>query len=227
MNSYPALAQAHGIPLPALLRHLIEAGLADYGADVKAWVAGWKANTLAAQPALSCIDDFEWIKADEAAETIDEWLNPAYQHGRRFLPFAQTGAGDMFCLTPLSNGGVGVALVWHDDDTSKVEAVSFDVFAYEAVVRSAADASHLIDEKFSRAEAAQCVAANLRAVAPLLPQDLRAELDGIAQLLAGSDGQADGPALIPDAAVNAALARVPAVQDAPFAVVARWECGEV
>src|SRR6478735_4169535 len=93
MHSYPALAQAHGIPLPALLRHLIEAGLADYGADVKAWVADWRANKLAAQPALSCIDDFEWIKADEAAETIDEWLNPAYQHGRRFLPFAQTGAG--------------------------------------------------------------------------------------------------------------------------------------
>ncbi|MEN5162442.1 SMI1/KNR4 family protein [Achromobacter kerstersii] len=226
MHSYPALAQAHGIPLPALLRHLIEAGLADYGADVKAWVADWRANKLAAQPALSCIDDFEWIKADEAAETIDEWLNPAYQHGRRFLPFAQTGAGDAYCLTPLSNGGVGVALVWHDADTSKIEAVSFDVFAYEAVVRSAGDASHLIDDGFSRAEAAQCVAANLRAVAPSLPQDLRAELDGIARLLTGSDGQADGPALVPAAAVDAALARVPAVQDAPFVVVARWECGE-
>lgn len=229
MTSYAGLAHTTGIALPGLLQGLIDAGLADHGPDIKAWVANWQAHTLAARPVLSCMYDFEWISAPDAEESINEWLNPAYQHGRRFLPFAQTGAGDLYCLTPIASGNhagdIGVALVWHDDDSSAVSAVSFDAFVFDALVRSATDVSHLTDEGFTPAEAAQCLIANIQTLAPMLPPAMQLELDRIAQEVS-SGAEAAGDALIAPATAAAALALLPAVEDAPFPIRARWECGE-
>lgn len=233
MTSFAALAQTTDIALPDLLQRLLADGLADYGTDVRDWVADWKTHTLAARPVLSCVYDFEWISAADAQESITEWLNPAYQQGRRFLPFAQTGAGDLYCLTPLSAmtaadesaGDIGVALVWHDDDTSAISAASFDAFVFDALVRSATDVSHLTDEGFSAAEAMQCVLTNIQSLAPLLPPAMQAPLEHIAQRITAGD-EAAGDALISASTAQAALALLPAVADAPFPVLARWECGE-
>lgn len=233
MTTYAALAQTTGIALPDLLQRLLADGLADYGTDVRDWVADWKTHTLAAQPVLSCVYDFEWITAADAQENITDWLNPAYQQGRRFLPFAQTGAGDLYCLTPLSPmtaadegaGDIGVALVWHDDDTSAISAASFDAFVFAALVHSATDVSHLTDEGFSAAEAMQCVLTNIQALAPLLPPAMQAPLEHVAQRITAGE-EAAGDALISASTAQAALALLPAVADAPFPVRARWECGE-
>lgn len=239
MTSFAALAQTTGIALPDLLQRLLADGLADYGTDVRDWVADWKTHTLAARPVLSCVYDFEWISAADAQESITEWLNPTYQQGRRFLPFAQTGAGDLYCLTPLapstpsmpmtaadeSAGHFGVALVWHDDDNSAISAASFDAFVFDALVRSATDVSHLTDEGFSAAEAMQCVLTNIQALAPLLPPAMQAPLAHIAQRITAGD-EAAGDALISASTAQTALALLPAVPDARFPVLARWECGE-
>lgn len=225
MNTFSALADAGGIALPATLRQLIDAGWTGYGADIEAWRADWKARTLAAQPVLSCVYDLEWIDAKQAGEFIGEWLNPAFQHGRRFLPFAQTGAGDAYCLTPLANGGAGVALVWHDRGSSRIEAASFDAFVYEALVRSAADFSHLIDDDFSPAEAVQCVAANIAALKGYLPEAMKAGLECMLADALPEPNEKEA-VMIGEETAQAALALLPEVEDAAFAVVARWECGE-
>lgn len=252
MTSYAALAQTCRIAMPALFRQLLDAGLADHGPDVKAWVADWKAHTLTARPVLSCVYDFEWISAGQAQESIDEWLNPGYQHGRRFLPFAQTGAGDLYCLTPLDGtddapaiapdagpigpaGKVGVALIWHDDDTSKIPFASFDDFVFDALVRSATDVSHLVDEDFTQAEARQCVATNIQVLAPLLAPARQPALEDIRQAVL-SGAEMAGDALISPQRAQAALAMLAdasgadasgaAASGAPFPIVARWDCGE-
>ncbi|WMD21722.1 SMI1/KNR4 family protein [Achromobacter seleniivolatilans] len=225
MSSYPELAASCGIALPPLLARLIDAGLAGYGPDVKAWVANWKAHTLAAQPVLSCVYDLEWIPASEAAENIEEWLNPVFQQGRRFLPFAQTGAGDLYCLMPLANGDIGVALAWHDSGDCEIQAASFDAFIYGSLVRSAADISHLIDGDFTVAEAALCLASNIDALSKYLPEPHSLELERI-RALALSRAQAGEATLISQDTAQAALALLPVVQDAPFELLARWECGQ-
>lgn len=224
MATYAELAAASGIALPGALRQLIDAGLTGYG-DIEAWRADWKGNTLAAKPVLSCMDDLEWIDAAQARETAEEWLNPAYQHGRRFLPFAETGAGDAYCLTPTADGGIGVALVWHDSDDARIEWASFDAFVFDALVRSAADYTHLIEEGFSPEESAACVRENIRVLKAYLPDAMQAGLD---RLLADAAPKAAGgpDALAGPDAVRAALALLPPVDEEPFGVVARWECGE-
>ncbi|WP_416048767.1 SMI1/KNR4 family protein [Cupriavidus basilensis] len=225
MDTFSALADASGITLPAMLRQLIDTGRTGYGADIEVWRTDWKASTLAAQPVLSCVYDLEWIDAKQAGESIAKWLNPAFQHGRRFLPFAQTGAGDAYCLTPLANGDIGVALVWHDRGTSRIEAVSFAAFVYEALVCSAADFSHLLDDDYSPAEAVQCVAANIEALRGYLPEAMRAGLARVlADALPGPDDEA--AKMISDETTQAVLALLPEVEDEAFAVVARWECGK-
>lgn len=225
MTTYSELALISDIALPPLLKQLIDAGLADYGPDVKAWAADWKSHTLAARPVLSCVYDFEWIDAADAQENIDEWLNPGFQHGRRFLPFAQTGAGDLYCLTPLAGGETGVALVWHDRDASRIDAASFDAFVFSALIDSASDVSHLTDDGLSMAEAVQCLDANIRALAPMLPQPMQAQLEHIRQwVLSGADAEGDGR--VPDAVAQTALGLLPVPQDPPFEIVPRWECGQ-
>ncbi|MEN4922483.1 SMI1/KNR4 family protein [Achromobacter spanius] len=224
MATYAELADDCGIALPDALRQLIDAGLTGYG-DIEAWRADWKGNTLAARPVLSCMDDLEWIDAGQARETAEEWLNPAYQHGRRFLPFAETGAGDAYCLTPTADGGIGVALVWHDSDDASIGWASFEAFAFDALVRSAADFTPLIEDGFSAAESAACVKANIQALKPGLPDAMQSALDRLLADVA-PDTAAKPNALAGPDAVRAALALLPPAADESFAVVARWECGE-
>ncbi len=224
MAAFAELAEDCGIALPAMLRQLIDAGHTRYG-EIGAWRADWKGNTLAARPVLSCMDDLEWIDACAARETAEEWLNPGYQQGRRFLPFAQTGAGDAYCLTPTADGGLGVALVWHDRAKARVGWASFEAFVFDALVRSAADIAPLIQDGFTPAEAAACVTANIGFLKAHLPQAMQAELERLT-----ADGRpvpVDGATgWIDEAAARSALALLPPVNDAPFEVTPRWECGE-
>lgn len=225
MATFAELAEDCGVALPGMLARLIDAGRTGYGEDSAAWRADWKGNTLAARPVLSCMDDLEWIDAHQARETAEEWLNPGYQHGRRFLPFAETGAGDAYCLTPTAGGGVGVALVWHDSGDARADWASFEAFVFDALVRSAADVGHLVEDGFAPAEAVACVAANIGALKEYLPLDMQASLD---RLTAGASPVPEhgSTAWIDEASVNTALALLPPVQEAPFEVVPRWECGE-
>lgn len=219
-RSLSLLADTHGFALPPLLRQLEADGRSSYP-DLEIWRSQWRALTLAAQPALSCVYDLEWTNAESAAKTIAEWLNPEYQHGRRFLPFAQTGAGDAYCLTPAANGDLGVVLVWHDSAESEFTAASFEDFAYESLVLSAAEFSHLTDEGFTREEARQCVLANVAYLKPLLSQKYQT---GLERLLADGNPDALADGMITADAEEAALALMPQVDPAPFAVLARWEC---
>lgn len=225
MATFAELAEDCGVALPGMLARLIDAGRTGYGEDSAAWRADWKGNTLAARPVLSCMDDLEWIDAQQARETAEEWLNPGYQHGRRFLPFAETGAGDAYCLTPTAGGGVGVALVWHDSGDARVDWASFEAFVFDALVRSAADVGHLVEDGFTPAEAVACVAANINALKEYLPPVMQAELD---RLTADAPPvPADGSTVwINEASADAALALLPPTEDAPFEVVPRWECEE-
>jgi hypothetical protein len=123
--SFDDLSRRTGIEIPPLLAQLLAGG----------------------PPELASFSDFEWIDAAEAAGTIDEWLDAKWQDGRRFLPFAQSGAGDAYCLMPLDGTGtgtgggdtVGVAFVWHDAEESRIEHASFSDFVCAKFLQTFAD----------------------------------------------------------------------------------------
>ena len=224
MSDFERLAETAGIALPAELRRLLAEGRTRYGNSREDWSKGWREYTLSAQPALSCAYDFEWIDGQQAGDVIEEWLDPAYQDGRRFLPFAQSGAGDAYCLTPLQDGQVGVALVWHDRESSEVENLSFAGFAYRLLVESAQDIEHLLDDDWAFDDARHCVIANLQLMENCLPEPFKA---GLKQLVAQvQQAHANPHALITAEQARVALAVVPEPVAERFSVTARWECGQ-
>lgn len=224
MNEFERLAETAGIALPAELRRLLADAKTRYGNSREDWSKGWRQYTLSAQPALSCAYDFEWIDAQQARDVMEEWLNPAYQGGRRFLPFAQSGAGDAYCLTPLQDGQIGVALVWHDRESSEVENLSFAGFAYRLLVESAQDIEHLLDDDFAFDDVRQCVIANLLLMQDYLPEPFAA---GLKQQVAQVSQADENPqALITEEQARDALAVVPEPVAEQFLVTARWECGQ-
>ena len=169
-NDIFPLAQAAGIELPPLLEALYRDGLTTYGKDRADWQANWERYMQETPPALISSYDFEWLDAEAITETIKGWLNPESQNGRSFFPFAQSGAGDAFCLT-MHEGECVVVLIWHDSDSHTIEAFSFADFIYSRLVTAMTDISHLVDDLSGPAEARSCLLADIRRLSTYLPAD--------------------------------------------------------
>lgn len=220
-SGFESLSAQSGIALPPMLARLLAEGRTRYGADRADWQANWRDYTLRARPLLSCVYDLEWIDAAQAQRIVAEWLNPRFQHGRAFLPFAVSGAGDAYCLMRAPQGAVEVGMIWHDRGESAMEAASFEQFVFSRLVESAHDFEHLLDD-FSADEARACVLANLQAVAGFLPGAPGDALRALAAAVGPQDDDATS-AVGADAAQRASAVFAP-FSSTLFAVVPRWEC---
>jgi hypothetical protein len=210
--TFDDLSQRTGIVLPPLLRRLIDGG----------------------QPTLASFCDFEWIDAGQAGEIIDEWLDAKWQGGRQFLPFAQSGGGDAYCLVPLPGDAVGVSLVWHDDEESRVDHGSFSDFVCAMFLQTFADLSHLEEWDLSGPEIAERVIADVAAVTLFMDAQTAAWLQGLSRLPVESRPYKTGPrakpeqvpSLISQAQLDEELKRFQSQGAEAFAVKPRWEIGE-
>ncbi len=210
--TFDDLSVRTGIALPALLRQFI--------AHVP--------------QALGSTYDFEWLSAAEAASILDEWLDAKWQGGQRFLPFAQSGAGDAYCLVPLAGDAVGVAFVWHDAEESRTDHGSFTDFVCAKFLESFADLSHLEDDDLSEEEMAARVIDDVASVAAFMDAETAAWLQALSRrpvesrpFKAGPRAQPEQvPSLILQAQLEEELARFQLQGAEPFAVKPRWEIGE-
>ncbi|MFG0598739.1 SMI1/KNR4 family protein [Delftia sp. WSY_4] len=226
MIDYETLSTQTGIALPPLLKEFLASGKTHYGPD---WADTWRQRCLQDPPLFMSWQDFEWIDAEASREIIEGWLNPSAQNGRRFLPFAQSGAGDAWCLTPLDTHGVGVALVLHDDEASSVSHACFDDFVCAGFLQAFADLSDQLDE-FSEPEALQLLRADVAQTTRFMTQELGGYLQDFCRRPLEIRPWRDGPrarvrqvaSLISQDELAAELDRLPAV-DLSFPVVARWE----
>lgn len=211
-STFDDLSQRTGIALPPLLRQLIDSG----------------------QPTLASFYDFEWIDAGQARETLDEWLDAKWQGGRRFLPFAQSGGGDAYCLVPLSGDAVGVSLVWHDDEESRVDHSTFSDFVCAMFLQTFADLSHLEAWDLSGPEIAERVIADVAVVTAFMDAKTAGWLQGLSRLPVESRPYKAGPrakpeqvpSLISQAQLDDELKRFQLQGAEAFAVTPRWEIGE-
>lgn len=226
LAAYEALSADTGIALPPLLRAFLASGHTVYGPD---WAATWRQRCLQDPPLLTSLGDFEWLSAQDSREVVQQWLNPQAQGGRRFLPFAQTGAGDAWCLTPWGEGAVGVALVLHDAAHSRVLHRTFDDFVQAGVLAACAELGQGLPD-FSDAELLQSLQADVARVTAAMEAGPAAALQALCRRPLALREFRDGPrarprqvrALLSQDELAVALAALPAV-DLAFPVVARWE----
>lgn len=210
LDTFTDLARRAGLTLPV---------------ELAAWYRAGVTGTDDAR-AMAAVYDFEWITPQACQQTIDEWLNPAAQHGNRFFPFAESGAGDAYCLVRLADGREGVALVWHDSETSSIAYASFADFVAATHFSSYADLSHLDEE-----DPGAFIRASLAVTASSLPAShadaMLAPAQGEVVRLPFKAGPKARPemvsALLAQDAAEARAAEFMLVQPVEFAVVAQWE----
>ncbi|MES2610009.1 MAG: SMI1/KNR4 family protein [Pseudomonadota bacterium] len=231
LQTLDALAADAGIALPPLLRHLVAADATVYGPD---WASTWRERCLGAPPPLISCSDFEWLDAQGVRTTAGEWLNPAFQNGQRFVPFAESGAGDAWCLVALEGAPEpGVALVLHDNDASEVGYRSFQDFACVQLLHALADLSDWTGEDgFSAEQACQVVSTDVDQVAAGMDAATGSWLRSLSHAQPLLRDVRDGPraqarnvlSLLSQEALQQALCRFVRPDVAPLAITARWEC---
>ncbi|OZI38371.1 hypothetical protein CAL29_08660 [Bordetella genomosp. 10] len=165
LAGFQELADALGVPLSPVLAQCVERGLACYPDDYR---DNYGAILQSRPPALASTYDFEWMGLDEARTLCEEWLVPSSQGGNAFLPFAMSGAGDVYALIRLADGRGGCGVVLHDQDDSEMRYGGFEDFVCAQLLDTLRDLSHLTDD-FDIDTAAQCVRADISRLAPLLP----------------------------------------------------------
>ena len=151
------IEHAHGFTYPALYRQLERDGMlavGEYGPDWYKLVY----PTLKDKPTLLLhADDFELLNIQAVAEAADtlrdaddyRQIDPAF----RFIPFAQTGAGDHYCFfaSGEQNGELPVVLLWHDQNEAQYLAKNLQDFLFHMVLSSMADQdtyNEVSDEEF-------------------------------------------------------------------------------
>ncbi len=226
-EAFLRLAETSGFALPDTLRLLYRDGRTTYGPD---WPTTWKRRMLEDPPALISAYDIEWNTAEEIEETIATWLAPAHQNGHRFFPFAQSGAGDQYCLMPLNNGNIGVALIWHDRNESHISYPDFDAFISARFIATMADLGHLIDDDFTPEDAHYCLLKDLALSSRYLPESLQTRLHTLAQGSLQERPYRYGPkrtepamSLITQDDEDRELERLCIPEPQSFSIVARWD----
>jgi hypothetical protein len=135
----------HGFIYPALYRQLERDGMlavGEYGPDWYKLVY----PTLTERPTLLLhADDFELLNIMAVAEAADTLLDaddyrqidPAF----RFIPFAQTGAGDHYCFfaSGQHDGDMPIVLLWHDQNEAQYLAKNLQDFVFHMLLNSMAD----------------------------------------------------------------------------------------
>ena len=149
MTPLEALEERYDFTYPALFRQLYAEGLLDIGQTGPEWLTREFPRLRLRPPLLLYGTEFELMQIADVAEEIAEFLDPgshrATRPGLRFIPFAMSGAGDLYCfhLNAATDAGVPVVYVWHDADEATFKAKNLQDFIFrgllEAVVEVDAD----------------------------------------------------------------------------------------
>ncbi|MGK5058649.1 SMI1/KNR4 family protein [Janthinobacterium sp. LB2P49] len=142
---------------PALYRQLERDGMLDVGEYGPDWYK-LVYPTLTDRPTLLLhADDFELLNIEAVADAVDTLLDaddyrkidPAF----RFIPFAQTGAGDHYCffVSGQHDGEMPIVLLWHDQNEAQYLAKNLHDFLFHMLLNSMADQdtyNEVSDEEF-------------------------------------------------------------------------------
>ncbi|MEG0884558.1 MAG: SMI1/KNR4 family protein [Janthinobacterium sp.] len=151
------MERQHDFTYPALYHQLERDGMlavGEYGPDWYKLVY----PTLTERPTLLLhADDFELLSVKAVAAAMEELADPddyrQIDPALRFIPFAQTGAGDHYCFFASSQhaGEMPVVLLWHDQNEARYVAKNLQDFVFHMLLSSMADQdtyNEVSDEEF-------------------------------------------------------------------------------
>lgn len=177
--------------------------------------------------AFSANHDLEWIDALDATAIIETWLCARFQNGARFLPFAESGAGDAYCFIQLPSGEAGIGLVLGDSVMSHIEYTNLGNFFFAKLVEAFSDLSDL-----SQDDPVTALTVDVDSVRWFLTLDQQRMLDTLLAKPPVSRPYRYGPkapieqivSLVSQEEMKILLATSKLADPIAFAVVPPWEC---
>lgn len=135
-----------------------------------------------------------------------------------------------YCLLPIDDQFIGVALIYHDDETSQIGHQSFDDFVVCQFLETFSDLEHLTDE-FTEEEILQCIKSDIWFVTELMNEQAQNYLRTFFSYPLMPRPFQRGPksrqenvlSLISQEQLKIEFAKFPSPNIAPFIVVAPWE----
>ncbi|AHY57727.1 SMI1/KNR4 family protein [Stenotrophomonas rhizophila] len=145
MHTLSDIEQATGQAFPPLYRQLDAEDRLGFGGPHPEWFKVVFPALQAAPPVLLYAYDYEPIARERLHEawsdlTAADHYNPL-RADMQLLPFAETGAGDVYCFWTNAPGFAEppVLLVWHDDDRADLLAANYQDFLFRKMVESVLD----------------------------------------------------------------------------------------
>lgn len=165
-SHYRAIEERTGFRVPELFRQLVAAGLTQYGATREEWKQTWKQRMLENPPALLLVSSqVEWW----SPETIAEWEAPDYwSEEHRFVPFAQNGAGDVWCWR-VSSPDAEIVFAPQDENEATIVAPDLAGFLFRQLVEGLSEIYPDDGSDFTIEQRVASAKANVRVLAPYLP----------------------------------------------------------
>lgn len=165
-SHYGAIEARTGFCVPELFRRLVAAGRTQYGATREEWKQTWKQRMLDEPPALLLVSaQVEWW----TPEAIADWAPPDYwSEEHRFVPFAQNGAGDLWCWH-VSSPDAEIVFAPHDENEAEIVAPDLAGFLFRQLVQGLSEIYPDDGTDFSVEQRVTSAKANVRVLAPYLP----------------------------------------------------------
>ena len=145
------IERKYSISYPKLYKELDKKNMLDWGEFGFNWKKEVYPKLKKNPPLLLFSIEFEIINFEHIDEEIEAFkdhddfreTNPEFN----FIPFAQTGAGDLYCFQfdKEENGNVPIVLVWHDDNRVDVLAKNLQDFIFRFILEMLID----IESEFS------------------------------------------------------------------------------
>ncbi|MGB4812263.1 MAG: SMI1/KNR4 family protein [Methylophilaceae bacterium] len=121
---------------PALYHQLFADGMLDVGKKGPNWVKNEYPKRKEFPLLLLYAEDFELLDMEEVVARIEDFANPDdYRRADRkhkFIPFGQSGAGDLICfyLNAQVGDDIPIVFVWHDDDKAYFKAKNLQDYIF-------------------------------------------------------------------------------------------------
>ena len=142
MNKLEEIEQNYKFKYPKLYKQLFEDGMLDWGKFGKDWYVTYFKKMKQNPPLLFWGNDFEILEFDRIIEEIDAFKDPEdYRETKpefQFVPFAQTGAGDLYVFQFDEENGenIPITLVLHDDESATMLAKNLQDFIFRVLLEA-------------------------------------------------------------------------------------------
>ena len=139
------LEQQYHFSYPQLYLRLYADGMLDWGKFGPDWITQQYPRLREKPPLLLFANEFELMSIADIQSQLEEFADPGHwmniRPGLRFIPFAQTGAGDWYCfyLNGQQDADIPIVLLWHDANRAEYKAKNLQDFIFLYMLEAVAD----------------------------------------------------------------------------------------